>query len=69
MSAPATSFAARVPLTVHQPHAAGVSEIARQAAATPTTVRVSSLISAGYQAWLLPQWGQPTEVETSALNA
>ena len=24
---------------------------------------------AGYQAWLVPQWGQPTEVETSALKA
>jgi hypothetical protein len=24
---------------------------------------------ARYQAWLVPQCGQPTEVETSALNA
>jgi hypothetical protein len=65
----AVASAARVPRTVHHAHAAGVSEIARQAAATPMTSRVSSLISAAYQAWLVPQCGQPTEVVTSALNA
>ena len=31
--------------------------------------RAGDKITGVYQAWLVPQWGQPTEVVTSALKA
>ena len=61
-----------MPRTVHHAPTAGASVSAAQTATTVAMVRSSWLTVPGaarYQAWLVPQCGQPTEVETSALNA
>jgi hypothetical protein len=61
------------PRSTQRAQTIGVAQPTSMSAASPLISRpswtVASISPPGYQAWLLPQCGQLTEVETSALNA